>query len=64
VASHGWNHESFPTFSLEEQRKLLKDTKDKIQQILAPYAPEVKVFIPPYNEIDLNTMLALEAEGI
>ena len=61
IANHGWNHENFKSFSLEEQDALIEKTNSRIFEKLG-IMPEV--FIPPYNEFDRNTLTALEKNHI
>lgn len=56
VANHGWNHEDFTRFDKEEQSALIKQTNEKIQNILGVRST---VFIPPYNALNDNTIDAL-----
>jgi peptidoglycan/xylan/chitin deacetylase (PgdA/CDA1 family) len=56
VANHGWNHEDFTRFDKEEQSALIKQTNEKIQNILGV---RPTVFIPPYNALNDNTIDAL-----
>ena len=50
IASHGWNHEYFSTFSLADQTTLLSESKAKIES-LYPSAAPLATFIPPFNVI-------------
>lgn len=60
VANHGWNHEDFRRFSKEEQSALMQQTNRKINEILNV---EPIVFIPPYNNLNNNTIAALQENG-
>lgn len=55
IANHGWNHEDFTKFSRNEQSTLMKLTNDKITEIFS-LTPDV--FIPPYEMINNDTMIA------
>jgi len=57
VANHGWEHESFPTFDRNTQSDLIRKSTERISNLLE-VTP--KVFIPPFNEFDQNTLSALE----
>lgn len=61
IANHGWNHEDFRKFSLDEQNSLIKNTNKKISDKLNTIP---SVFIPPYNYFDDNTIAALKQNGI
>jgi len=61
IANHGWDHESFTRFSLEEQKILIKKTNDKLFEKLK-ITP--RVFIPPYNKFNEDTIQALQENGI
>lgn len=60
IANHGWDHESFPQFNRNDQQTLIKQTNDHLYEILG-VSP--KVFIPPYNDYDSNTMKVLKENG-
>jgi len=60
VMSHGWNHEDFSTFTLDQQITLLTESKNKIYQV---HQRNVTDFMPPFNTIDYNTYLAAVAAG-
>jgi peptidoglycan/xylan/chitin deacetylase (PgdA/CDA1 family) len=55
IANHGWNHEDFTQFSREQQSILMKNTNDKISNVLG-VTPSV--FIPPFDAINSDTMAA------
>jgi peptidoglycan/xylan/chitin deacetylase (PgdA/CDA1 family) len=55
IANHGWNHEDFTKFGRDMQSTLMKNTNDKISQILE-ITPSV--FIPPFNTVNSDTMAA------
>ena len=61
IANHGWEHETFPTFDRKTQSDLIKKTNDRISKLLG-VSP--KVFIPPLNEFNDDTITALEENGI
>jgi peptidoglycan/xylan/chitin deacetylase (PgdA/CDA1 family) len=56
VANHGWDHEDFTTFAKEQQSSLIQKSNEKIMQVLNV---RPKVFIPPYNLVNNNTIAAL-----
>jgi len=60
IANHGWNHEDFTLFSMEVQSALMQKTNNKIIQTLG-----VKpiIFIPPYNDLNNDTVFALQENG-
>lgn len=56
VANHGWDHEDFTTYTREEQSSLIQKSNEKIMQILNV---KPRVFIPPYNLVNNDTIAAL-----
>jgi hypothetical protein len=60
LASHGWNHEDFPTFNLSNQIQLMQNTQNKVMQIFGT-AP--KTFFPPYNSLNADTLTACRTVG-
>ena len=56
IANHGWNHEDFTTYDKNMQSDLLKKSNDRLSEILGETP---RTFIPPFNEFDDNTVLAL-----
>lgn len=61
IANHGWEHETFPTFDRKTQSDLIKKANDRISKLLG-ISP--KIFIPPLNEFNNDTMAVLEKNGI
>lgn len=55
IANHGWNHENFTQFSREEQNVFMKNTNDRI---FAIFGIVPSVFIPPFNAVNSDTMMA------
>jgi peptidoglycan/xylan/chitin deacetylase (PgdA/CDA1 family) len=55
IANHGWNHEDFTQFNLDMQSILMKNTNDKISSL---FGITPSVFIPPFNTINSNIMVA------
>jgi peptidoglycan/xylan/chitin deacetylase (PgdA/CDA1 family) len=55
IANHGWNHENFTQFSREEQNIFMKNTNDRISDI---FGIVPSVFIPPFNAVNSDTMMA------
>lgn len=55
IANHGWNHENFTQFSMEDQNIMMKNTNDRISSIFGIIP---SVFIPPFNAINSDTMMA------
>ena len=55
IANHGWNHENFTQFSREEQNIFMKNTNDRISAI---FGSNPSVFIPPFNAVNSDTMIA------
>jgi len=60
VASHGWEHENFSKYSLEEQTNLMILSSKKIFEL---FGMKPKVFIPPYNNFNNNTISAAQEIG-
>lgn len=56
IANHGWEHEDFTKVDLSTQVNLINKTNQKISKIFGTYP---KVFIPPYNKFNDNTIAAL-----
>jgi peptidoglycan/xylan/chitin deacetylase (PgdA/CDA1 family) len=56
VANHGWKHEDFTFLNEEEQSILMQKTNEKIVDILGV---KPRVFIPPFNRLNNDTMTAL-----
>jgi glucose/arabinose dehydrogenase/peptidoglycan/xylan/chitin deacetylase (PgdA/CDA1 family) len=56
IANHGWNHENFMNFSLDNQTTLIKKTNDKIERI---FGVRPSVFIPPLNSANNDTLTAV-----
>ena len=60
LASHGWEHEKFPEYSLDEQINLMRLSSEKIFEV---FGMKPKVFIPPYNRFNSNTFFAAQEIG-
>ena len=56
VGNHGWKHENFSNLDIHKQSDLLKKTNDKVEKTLGI---RPKVFIPPYNQFNSDTLEAL-----
>ena len=56
LALHGWDHEDFTTFDLQQQKDLLKKANEK-NQIL--FGNKSQVFTPPYDLFNNNTLKAM-----
>ena len=57
IGSHSWNNRIMTSLSLEEQEKYIKDTDEKIQEL---FHVKPKLFIPPENIFDTNTITNLK----
>ena len=57
IANHGWEHEDFTKISPEYQTELIRKTNQKIMEMFGIFP---KVFIPPFNKFDENTIDALK----
>lgn len=60
IASHGWSDDPLTDFNKEDQRELVQKTNDKLFEVLQ-VTP--KVFIPPQNLFDDNTVALLPDLG-
>jgi peptidoglycan-N-acetylglucosamine deacetylase len=61
IANHGWNHEDFTSFSRDEQYSLIQKSNEKIFEKLR-VTPIV--FIPPYNNLNNDTLAAAQENGM
>jgi len=61
IANHGWEHEVFSRLSKTDQSNLIRQTNEKLLEILE-ITP--KVFIPPFNRFNSDTTQALYENGI
>jgi len=61
IANHGWEHEVFSRLSKTDQSNLIRQTNEKLFEILG-VTP--KVFIAPFNRINSDTSQALVENGI
>jgi peptidoglycan/xylan/chitin deacetylase (PgdA/CDA1 family) len=57
ISNHGWDHENFTLYSLDEQFQQMKKTNDKIDKLLNV---TITGFLAPYNQVDYGTILAAE----
>ena len=57
LALHGWDHEDFTTFDLQQQKDLIKKANEK-NQIL--FGNKSQIFTPPYNQFNNNTLKAMD----
>lgn len=62
ISNHGFNHESFPSFTLEQQTKLINDSNHAISRALT--TGPIATFIPPFNEFNEDTITALVTLGM
>jgi len=60
IANHGYRHEDFSTFTLDQQNTLLSNANAKISTQLGVVP---KTFIPPFNIFDANTVTAAQTQG-
>ena len=56
IANHGYNHEDFASFTLEQQIKLMNDSNNQILSKLPIKRPVT--FIPPFNSFNEFTFEA------
>jgi len=57
IANHGWEHEDFTFLDNNIQSQLLKNTNRKIFDATGQSA---KIFIPPYNQANTDTLKAMK----
>lgn len=60
-ASHGWDHEDFTQYSINEQSDLISSSIINIESI---FGDEVIAFVPPYNLMNNSTDKAVVANNI
>jgi len=60
IAINGWNYEDFSKLTKDEQKSLLDQSSNSIQKILEE---NPKVFIPPNNKFNDETLSALQENG-
>ncbi len=53
IANHGWKHEDFSKLAQNQQSNLMKQTNNKISNILGI---NPTVFVPPFNEFTNDTL--------
>src|SRR5437867_1221529 len=61
ISNHGWNHEDFRRFNIDNQSLFIKRTNDRIYDVLGIKA---SIFIPPFNVFNNDTLIALKQNGI
>jgi peptidoglycan/xylan/chitin deacetylase (PgdA/CDA1 family) len=61
IANHGWNHEDFRRFNINDQSKLIARTNEKIYDILGVIP---STFIAPFDVFNNDTLRALKENGI
>jgi len=61
IASHGYNHEDFTTFSLSNQVTLLSESLSKIKSLTGV---RPTTFVPPYNAWNSHTLTAMSRNNI
>jgi peptidoglycan/xylan/chitin deacetylase (PgdA/CDA1 family) len=61
ISNHGWNHEDFRRFNIDNQSLFIKRTNDRIYDVLGI---KPSIFIPPFNVFNNDTLIALKQNGI
>jgi peptidoglycan/xylan/chitin deacetylase (PgdA/CDA1 family) len=61
IASHGWEHETFPNFNLTDQIDRLNFTQNKVQEL---YGTRPVSFMAPFNLVNEDTKTACRTLGI
>ena len=61
IANHGWEHEDFTSHTKEEQIGFVKKTNDIIFSLLGV---KPSVFIPPFNNFNDDTIMAMHETGM
>ena len=60
-AIHGWNHVSYANLSLAEQTQTMGNATDLLTEV---YGVPPKIFIPPFNDFNQDTIDAMKANAI
>jgi peptidoglycan/xylan/chitin deacetylase (PgdA/CDA1 family) len=60
IAAHGWNHVNYSKLDLGSQYTTIAKSKQKLQQM---FDISLKVFVPPFNTFDKNTLQSLVMLG-
>jgi len=63
IANHGFNHEDFSSFTLDQQKSLLLQGVNKTLQTLSGYIKKITTFVPPFNYFNNDTIAALLQTG-
>eukprot|EP01114_Cavostelium_apophysatum_P002824 TRINITY_DN1252_c1_g1_i1.p1 TRINITY_DN1252_c1_g1~~TRINITY_DN1252_c1_g1_i1.p1 ORF type:complete len:518 (-),score=121.70 TRINITY_DN1252_c1_g1_i1:57-1610(-) len=64
IVNHGWNHESFPTFTKAQQKSLLQQALTKTLNTLGSSGlTSITSFIPPFNDFNQDTITVLKELG-
>ena len=60
ISAHGWTHENFTEFGVDEQIQRLNTSRNMLRELLGA---NLSVFIPPHNELNSDTIVAMKATG-
>jgi peptidoglycan/xylan/chitin deacetylase (PgdA/CDA1 family) len=60
-AIHGWDHIDFTTLKAHVQEETISEAQDKMNAIMGRPAA---VFLPPYNNFDHSTLVAMRLSGL
>lgn len=58
---HGWDHVDYATLSAPQQQETISKAQAKMESVMGRSA---KVFLPPYNGFDTNTLIAIKLSGL
>jgi peptidoglycan/xylan/chitin deacetylase (PgdA/CDA1 family) len=58
---HGWNHVDYTTLNAPQQEESISQAQAKMLSVMGKNA---KVFLPPYNNFDANTLAAMRISGL
>ena len=61
LVSHGWNHVDYAQLDFQTQKTTLQNSSDKMQTL---WGRGTKIFIPPYNSYDNDTLQATKDIGM
>lgn len=61
IANHGWEHEDFTELTEKNQQILLKKTNEKILDF---FGSSPKIFIPPFNNFNEETIQAMKTNNM
>eukprot|EP01114_Cavostelium_apophysatum_P008846 TRINITY_DN2171_c0_g1_i2.p1 TRINITY_DN2171_c0_g1~~TRINITY_DN2171_c0_g1_i2.p1 ORF type:complete len:420 (-),score=70.39 TRINITY_DN2171_c0_g1_i2:32-1291(-) len=63
IANHGYYHEYFDQYTLEQQRGLIGNALNKTLRLLDPLVTQISTFVPPMNVYNADTLTVLNEFG-